>query len=276
MVNMKIEFSTDIPQFDKILADQPNDKLIIEDFLRISHELSLEEIADEMEDVSLNIDLAESPNQQDREMIMTSQNAVREIASRYFQTTINRMLSPGSFYFFDGNIFNAIPQKSFYEPLTGSVFISRQETKEMSLLETYRQVWNTSSHSWITYDQESYPYCIGLSCSIPKEGNNYFSQINDALNSHATYIFYREFMAEIPYFQEKKNIVNQILSPNDYRILGPVFREIASRNLERTPAQIIQDFHYAKLNGDFFDIRSYCKNTYGPKGLKKLRKFTSK
>ncbi|MDD4409156.1 MAG: hypothetical protein PHW52_00710 [Candidatus Pacebacteria bacterium] len=280
---MKTEFSTDIPQFDAILAETGEEKFFIEDCLNSVSSMPLEDffqLMEELSDISVDTEVAESPDRTCRDMIEAAQSAAKQIASEYFQVDIRKEISPDVFYFFDGGIFDGCSRKmSFYSIFPGKVFMSKQESEAVQLLEIFRQVWNFSSYSWIAFDGSDFPCRSGLSCSIPSRGDQYFSQINDSLNSYATYIFYQRFASSIPWFEEPGgkggNLIRYIFSSKDYDVFGRIFERINHSNSERDPLTIMKDFHRAKLNGDMFDVRGYCKNAYGPKGLKKLGELTS-
>jgi hypothetical protein len=273
---MKTEFSTEIPQFDKILAENGEDKEIIEEYLRVAGELSVEEFSEKIKELtSVSIDI-ESVNtsKDDIEIVETTKNAAKDIANNCFGIKVKDKLPTERFHFLDGNIsYGSFKIKSFYSAFNGLVFISKQENDVLSLIETFRQVWNIISYSWISYAKESFPCQIGLLCSFSDK--NYFSKLNSAFNSHAAFIFYNNYKDRVPLFREQKNsLINHIFSKEDYELFGSTISQIVRSN-DIDSGRLGQSFHRAKLTGDFFDIRTYCRNTYGPKGLKFLGDITT-
>lgn len=283
---MKTEFSTDLPHFDKILAETWEEKQFIERCLSVSSHLSIEEFSELTELTSgtiLNVDSLTETRKHDSLLIDSAQKSAQVISADYFNVKIEKQLPERNFFFFDGDIFQnhkGKDSKSFYSIFSGAVLVSRQENDLFSYLEIFRQVWSALSHSWITYNGKNFPCRTGFSCDIFGEGKLYFSQINETLNSCATYIFFKNILSRMPCFEEELEemgdlINDKIFSLNDQKILNNFFGNVYKNNPEKREVDIIIDFHRAKLSGDFYNIRSYCRNLYGPRWFKKLGRLTA-
>ena len=69
-------------------------------------------------------------------------------------------------------------------------------------------------------------------------------------------------------------MTRHIFKDSDFEILGTLIPDISKAN-ERDSLKVLKDFHKAKLNGNFFIIRDYCRSTYGSDGVKKVGQATS-
>lgn len=281
---MKTDFSTDISHFDKILAETGEEKEFIEHCLSLANRFTLEDSAEMWErlsGISINVDSSSPTSPEEEDMIILAEQASRDIAKRCFGVEVRKRLPIEKYYFFDGNIFDDPYGKgiiSYYSVFPGMVYLSRRKGEMVTQLEVFRQIWNISSYSWISYDGEDFPSRLGLACNVPSEDNLYFSQINDALNSYATFLFYHDYSGSNPYLT--KDSPDQVASrhifqPFHYQIIGELFPEIAKKSGYSDPLDIVKKFSLAKLDGDFFYIRDCCRTAFGPKGLKKLGRMTS-
>jgi len=277
---MKTEFSTESPHFDAILAETWEEKDFIEYCLKVASMIPPKDLADIMHNlagISADIGSISPATPEEIDMVDSAQSAAKEIAHKYFQEDIRKDIPLESFHFFNGDIVTRFRKKrSMYLAYFGSVYLSRQSSEAITFLEVFRQVWNSFSHSWITYDGENFPAKIGLSCSIPKEDNKYFSLVNDMLNSYATNIFYQEFASDYSCFKrsDQEAMTRNIFKDSDFEILGTLIQDIFKAN-ERDSLKVLKDFHKAKLNGNFFVIRDYCRSTYGSDGVRKAGQATS-
>jgi hypothetical protein len=281
---VKTEFCKNIPShLDAVLAESYDKVASIIETIKEVGQYSVEEASDFLVSAggsALNVDGAGVPNKDEKFFIEISQIYANEIAKGYFKHKPKKQLPLESFTFFDDNIYQDKAYKNakgFYDSFSGQIFLLRQKNKLLSCLEIFKQVWMSMGYSWVSWDGSSFLRMNGLAFYGAKE--NLFVLANNALSSQATWMFYR-FAQRLPCFGDDANlnvgeIVYGVFTTKEFDVINNVISPICSSYPGRSYGDISNDFYKAQLNGNFFQIRNYCRGILGPNGLKKMGQKTS-